>query len=241
MTFISRVVGDLEYIDANHDMVAQAIYDLTMQGKDHAIAVHDLQLNFDDFDAEMQDKVDRASEDIMAKLEEMQKALVSKSGGGSTADRPLINLLLDDEGRLNPQLSIGEVDGHVVTLEDLIRRLFTLEENFKDVNCKIDAKGGMRVGSLYFASKNKKELRDIIMSERSDGKGVQCFVCALTIFAHGHGRTLSMKDKANMKNLSETLCLADALVIDAARSPMCPPYTGTAKSSPRENPSTHLV
>jgi len=33
-----------------------------------------------------------------------------------------------------------------------------------------------------------------------------------------------------MKNLSETLCLADALVIDAARSPMCTPYTGKATS-----------
>jgi len=230
---MSQVIGDRTFIRDNFSSVSEALCLLQENYQDLRAVIEQEGLDREDIDASIQERVEAANEeialrvrDLALRVQDLESRANTPSDQGPDVFETLRSVLFDHTGRLNPNLLIGEVDEQTITLGDLFREVRELKSTVKEMQSQIVSKGGMRVGTLFFASKS--DLEALIRKENPTGKVLRIYVCALTIFAHA--RQFSPKDQSAYKSLNSDMPLTDMAVVEAARSKMCPPYTGDATS-----------
>jgi len=170
-----------------------------------------------------------ANNEIAVKFKELSLKVSSgninaapSAQGMSAAD--VLSTFLDVDGCLHTDLPIV-VDGQKFTLGDLFRRLLSLEGRVDAVEDAVDAQGGVRVGSHYFAS--HAELLALVLKENPKGKGLAAFVDPMTMFSHT--TSLLPKSKREHQLLNPNLTIQDIISIEQSchSYACCSPYTGT--------------
>ena len=220
---VAKAIGDREFIRNEFGTVAQAIHDLGANCDYTSTQVEDIDIKLDELDKALDEKILIANEEQAKSLNRVKDEL-SRSSNGS-AD---VSAVLDHNGRIHPDLEFGMVDGEIIDVKSLIRRVVQLEKDMKDIRRVIEAKGGVGLGNIYF--KSLDNLKDTIRREFPSGVppgSISCFGDAVTFFCAG--KEPSTSDQTDYKKLNPALTPKDCAVIAQCQSTMVPEYTGTAK------------
>lgn len=225
---IGKTIGDAKYIKEEFGSIGSALSALVAQGDEAATSIEAHELNFVDMQSNVEDLIMIANQAILVKFQELsQRVSNSVQGGSNPSSVVTTSMLFDGRGSLNPDLSVGEVDGQNFTLRELVLKLMSLDSDVQDLSAKIRAKGGITVGNSYFPSYDN--LVGIIKTENPSANTVSCFVDAQLIF--GHVKTLTPREQKDTASLNKDLSVTDSTLIDIATAtyPLIEPYTGTAK------------
>lgn len=223
---IEKTIGDAKYIKEEFGSITNALHALVAQGEEAASTIDVHRSNFVNMQQDVEDLIIEANGVILDKFKELSRQ-VSNSVGSNLSGMVTTSMIFDGHGSLNPDLSVGEVDGQVFTLRDLVRKVLSLDADVNDLSAKIKAKGGVTIGNLYFPS--YENLVDIIKSENPSANSIQCFVDAQLLF--GHVKSLSAREQKDTASLNSQLSVTDSTLIDIATAPypLIEPYTGAAK------------
>uniref|UniRef100_A0A7S2LV98 Uncharacterized protein n=1 Tax=Skeletonema marinoi TaxID=267567 RepID=A0A7S2LV98_9STRA len=222
---IENVLGDREYLLKEFDNLANGMFNLLEEGVALGVELEDMGIKMEELENMLNMKLTIANEESAKALNQLKEEMESLNSSPAATD---LSTVLDDAGRLLPDLEIGMVDGKIFTLSDIIRKVLKLEEDGKDMRGMIEAKGGVSIGTMTFASVD--ELGDLIRRELPSGVKagvIRCFVDAILLFVHVDDP--STADQANYKKLNQDLTAKDCSLISQCHSSMCPQYTGTAK------------
>jgi len=222
---IEHVIGDREYILKAFGNLANGFFNFSEEGGALGVDLEDMEIKLEELDNMLNMKLTIANEESAKALNHFKEEMEALNSSPAATD---LSTVLDDAGRLLPDLEIGLVDGKIFTLSELIRKVLKLEEDVKDMRGMIEAKGGVSIGTITFASVD--ELGDLIRRELPAGVKagvIRCFVDAILLFVHVDEP--SPADQANFKKLNQDLTAKDCSLISQCHSSMCPQYTGTAK------------
>eukprot|EP00986_Skeletonema_menzelii_P013616 scaffold8081_cov83-Skeletonema_menzelii.AAC.3 len=221
---VADVVGDREFIREHYSSLAEAVYDLKNEGRTLESDFRDVDIKVDDLEDRLNQKIEIISEESVNAMEEIQRNMATPNVTSSGGD---LSAVLDNAGRLHPDLQIGMVNGKCFTLRELILKVQKHEEELDDIRSIIDAKGGVSLGQFKFDSPDA--LAQIIRSELPNGvpPGLfRCFVDAITLFVLSDEP--SSTEQSSYKKLNPDLTAKDCALIHQMHRATCPPYTGSA-------------
>lgn len=234
----SKVMGDREYLINEFGSVAEALYtirDEVGDTMDHSEMVDGRVQELEDV---IDQKIKIATEETMKVVGELQGAVdastqpyYSAPATATSPDPNVLDAVLDGNGRLLGDLGVF-VNGTEYSLSGMMMKVLKLEKEMADLRNSIDAKGGVKIGSIHFSSRN--EVFEVVKRELAGGvkKGTyRLFVDGITLFV-ANSMNMAASDLVDHKKISDILSAADVAVILQARSVMCPSYTGKASAFP---------
>lgn len=234
----SKVTGDREYVINEFGSVAEGLFTIHGEVADAMDHSEGVDIRVQELEGVIDQKIQIAVDETMEVVRKLQEAVnastqpyYSAPTTETSSDPNVLSSVLDGNGCLIVDLEVV-VRGKRYKLSELFGKVLDLETGMADVRNTIDAKGGVKIGNIHFASKN--ELLEVVKSElpREVKKGTcRLFPDGITLFV-ANSMNMSASDHAANKKLSDDLSAADVAVILQCRSPLCRMYTGKATAFP---------
>lgn len=217
---VSDVLGDREYILQQYGTLAEAVFALKEEDSTLAANYEELDVKIENLDFTLNKKIE-----IMCEEQAKALAALKVSPPPVASQPPDLSSVLDNAGRLHPDLEIGMVDGKVYTLRWLLLKTLKHDEDLKDIRGMIEAKGGVSLGQFKFDS--PEHLKNTILKDLPKGVAagvIRCFVDCITIFVAGVEPSTS--EQSSFKKLNPDLTAKDSALIHQHQVATCPAYTG---------------
>jgi hypothetical protein len=231
---LERSIGDMNLIINKYGSIANAVHSLSMEQSNISQQVKNCMDRIGEVNKSIEDLIIESNEEVALQFKQLADQVSSTSttpshGRGMAATpTPLSVEIFDDEGNLHSDLTV-RVDGKKMSLADMFRSIATLQDELSEIRSAVEAKGGVRVGEVYFPS--FQDLVDTITAEDPEGLSMECFATPATMWYHT--KKLNATEKKNIQKLNSELNIITIQMIEQMSNvvPICEPYTGD-----KENP-----